>query len=413
MKNSKHLLRLAQLTLGICLGSVIACAPTKFYPAVSPTSVCDPSLVVCEQGEGGTTKIVQNFKVGAGKVDILFVIDNSASMAVIQDKLASKFQGFIQNLDAKETDYQIGITTTDLAAVQAKPLVPFLDSSNNVVTTILTKAQSDPVGLFSKAVRRAETVECEGFIKSSYYSYGFGFQEHPNYVSQYSTKCPSPDTRGTLTALEVIKQNPTEIINDKTTSMFRSDAHLNVILVSNDDSRGGGGRAKEAIDKPEHFLNQIATLDASKSKYLEFNSIVTLDAACGNQQANDFKDLNNITIRNTLGIPVINASPGVEYVALSQSASKDVDGNARPRGLTKSICEGNYAKHFEDIATNITESARLLGLKCNPISAPKVTKANTLETVPFLWQGDKILFQKGSEGVNIRVEYDCDVGAVK
>ena len=400
MKNSKSLLQLAQLTLGICLGSVIACAPTKFYPAVSPTSVCDPSLVVCEQGTGGTTKIVQAFKVGAGKVDILFVIDNSASMAVIQNKLASKFSGFIQNLDAKETDYQIGITTTDIAAVQTSPLVAFDNGS-----TILTKSVPDRVTQFGKAIARSETRDCEAFILSSYYTYGFGFQEHPAYVAGYNSKCPSPDTRGTLTALEVIKQNPA--------GMFRSDAHLNIILVSNDDSRGGGGRPKEDIDKPDYFLSQITALDASKSKYLEFNSIVTMDATCGSQQSNSFKDGNGITIRNTSGSPVINASPAIEYIALSNSASKDVDGNAKPRGLTKSICEGDYAILFKDLATNITESARLLSLKCNPVSAPKVTKAGSTQTVPFLWQGDKILFQKGSEGVNINVEYDCNVGAVK
>lgn len=406
MEKSKFLLHLAQLTLGICLGSVIACAPTKFYPAVSPTSVCDPSLVVCEQGTGGTTKIVQPFKVGAGKVDILFVIDNSASMAVIQNKLASKFSGFIQNLDAKETDYQIGITTTDVAAVHASPLVPFaVDVNGKPTISILTKDISNRVSLFGTAIARNETRKCEAFILSSYYTYGFGFQEYPDYVAAYNSNCPSPDTRGTLTALEVIKQNPSGI--------FRSDAHLNIILVSNDDSRGGSDRIKDANDKPEYFLSQIATLDASRSKYLEFNSIVTMDAACGSQQANSFKDSNGITIRNTENKPVINSSPAVEYIALSNSASTDVDGKAKPRGLTKSICDGDYANLFKDIATNITESARLLSLKCTPVSAPKVTKAGTVETVPFLWQGDKILFQKGSEGVNINVEYECNVGAVK
>lgn len=400
MKNSKLLLQLAQLTLGIGLGTVIACAPTKFYPAVSPTSFCDPSLIVCEQGVPGITRIVQAFKVGSGKVDILFVVDNSASMAVVQNKLAGKFNGFIQNLDAKETDYQIGITTTDLAAVQAKPLVSFENGS-----TLLTKDVSDRVSLFEKAIARNETRDCEAFILSSYYTYGFNFQEHPAYVAAYNSNCPSPDTRGTLTALEVIKQNPSGI--------FRSDAHLNIILVSNDDSRGGGGRTKEVSDKPDFFLEQIATLDASKSKYLEFNSIVTMDASCGTQQANSFKDANGITIRNMAGNPVINASPAVEYVALSNSASKDVDGNAKPRGLTKSICEGDYANLFKDIATKITDSARLLNLKCAAVSAPKVTKSGTSETVPFLWQSDKILFQKGSEGVNINVEYECRVGAVK
>lgn len=394
------LLQIAQLSLGICLGSAIACSPTKFYPAVSPTSVCDPSLTACEAIENGQTKIVQNFKVGAGKVDILFVIDNSASMAVIQDKLASRFSGFIQNLDAKETDYQIAITTTDLAAVQANPLITF---GNN--KTILTKAYDDRVTQFGKAIARQETRGCEAFIKSAYYTYAFSFQEAPYYLANYEANCPTGDTRGTATALEVIKKNPSGLI--------RADAHLNIILVSNDEVRGGR-TPLDTIDTASNFLSEINSLELTKSKYLQFNSIVTMDAACGTQQSLAFKDVNKITIRDQNGVPVIRANPGSQYVALSSSASKDVDGNAKPRGLTKSICEGDYANLFKDIATNITDAARLLDLKCNPVSAPKVTLvSNPAQTVPFLWQGSQILFQKGSEGVNIQVEYKCDVGSVK
>ncbi len=392
-------MHIAQLTLGICLGSVIACAPTKFYPAVSPTSVCDPSLVLCEQGTGGTTNIVQNFKVGAGKVDILFVIDNSASMAVIQDKLASRFHGFIQNLDAKETDYNIAITTTDLEFVKTNPLLSFKDG-----VAVLTKDHSDRVSLFGKAIARTETRECEGFIKSSYYTYGFSFQESAYYNSNYSKYCPTGDTRGTATALEVMNQN--------VFSFLRSDAHLSVILVSNDEVRGGR-TPLDTIDTSNNFINQVSSIETVKGKYLEFNSIVTMDAACGTQQSNAFKDVNGITIKDQHGNPVIRANPGAEYISLSNSASKDVDGNAKARGLTKSICEADYANHFKDIATNITDAARLLSLKCTPPTAPKVTKSNTNDTVPFLWQGDQILFQKGSEGVNIKVEYSCDVGTVK
>jgi hypothetical protein len=400
LENSKLIIQIAQLGLGICLGSVIACSPTKFYPAVSPTSVCDPSLTVCEATESGQTKIVQNFKVGAGKVDILFVVDNSASMAVIQDKLANRFSGFIQNLDAKETNYQIAITTTDLAAVQASPLITFDNGA-----TILNSSHADRVTLFGKAIARKETRDCEAFIKSAYYTYGFGFQEAPYYLANYESNCPTGDTRGTATALEVITQNPSGFI--------RSDAHLSIILVSNDEVRGGR-QIDPNVDTASNFLAQITNIKIMESKFFNFNSIVTLDAACGTQQSLAFKDVNGITIRDQSGNPVIRANPGAQYVALSSSASTDVDGNAKPRGLTKSICEGDYGNLFNDIATNITESARLLSLKCTPISAPKVTlQSNSEQTVPFLWQGTQILFQKGSEGVDIKVEYTCDVGVVK
>jgi hypothetical protein len=48
-------------------------------------------------------------------VDILFVIDNSGSMAEEQARLAKNFPTFIAALDGMGADYRIGVTTTDVA----------------------------------------------------------------------------------------------------------------------------------------------------------------------------------------------------------------------------------------------------------------------------------------------------------
>jgi hypothetical protein len=51
----------------------------------------------------------------AKQVDILFVIDNSSSMAEEQAALAASFESFINVLERPErtADYRIGVTTTD------------------------------------------------------------------------------------------------------------------------------------------------------------------------------------------------------------------------------------------------------------------------------------------------------------
>lgn len=49
-----------------------------------------------------------------GDVDILFVIDNSGSMAQEQSRLARNFEAFAARLDAMGAHYRIGITTTDV-----------------------------------------------------------------------------------------------------------------------------------------------------------------------------------------------------------------------------------------------------------------------------------------------------------
>lgn len=46
-------------------------------------------------------------------IDILFVVDDSGSMAPYQTNLANNFQAFIENFQAKDFNFQIGVTTTD------------------------------------------------------------------------------------------------------------------------------------------------------------------------------------------------------------------------------------------------------------------------------------------------------------
>ncbi len=50
---------------------------------------------------------------GNREVDVLFVIDNSGSMAEEQALLAANFEAFIDELDAVDANYRIGIITTD------------------------------------------------------------------------------------------------------------------------------------------------------------------------------------------------------------------------------------------------------------------------------------------------------------
>jgi len=60
--------------------------------------------------EDGTCIYKHNLKVG--KIDILFVVDNSKSMYKEQLKMADRFPTFIESI--AHMDYQIAIMTTDI-----------------------------------------------------------------------------------------------------------------------------------------------------------------------------------------------------------------------------------------------------------------------------------------------------------
>lgn len=390
-----------QFAVAATFGAIIACSPTKFNPYDSNNqNALIRTSSNCPEVSPGQFKCTDSFKVGAGKVDILFIDDNSASMSDTQKKLAAKFGGFIENLDAKEIDYQISITTTDLAAVQKKSLITFSNGS-----TILTKNDSNRVGLFNAAIARPETVGCENFIKSSFYTYGSSFNTTDYYAQNYYANCASNDERGLYTANLAVSGNASGFI--------RSDANLNLILISNEDVRSGSYMtdskfALDENDKATAFTSMMS--QKYPGKYWEFHSIITKDNSCANSQQISFVDNSNNPIRDSNGNYAIGANLGSEYAALSASPSMDVDGNPSPRGQILSICNNDYSSYFNNIAARISQAARLMSLKCVPVSAPVVVRTNNVaQSVPYQWLGDKILFQPGSEGIPVSVSYQCQI----
>ncbi len=378
-----------QLAIGLVVGAVIACSPTAFdtptrFAPIQSAGICDSTVTNCISNSG-FLEIAQNFKVGAGKVDILFVDDNSASMSFEQSNMAAKFGGFIENLDSRGIDYKIAIITTDLAATQQKRFIGFGNGKN-----FLTNADSNRVGLFNQAIARPETLKCENFIRNAINSYGSAWRYDSRYQSGYPVNCPSPDERGLYTSNLVISENAE--------SFLRLDANLNVILVSDEDVRSAQTQSFEANDRYEAFNSMMSSV--YPAKYWEFNSIVVKTESCRSAQSAQMPD------------NAVSASIGMEYIKLSNSAARDIDNNPRPRGQILDICQADYAQHFATIATQIGESARLLTLRCKPTESPTVEKIGSPgQMIPFTWDGNQsVVFQRGSEGINATVKYRCYQG---
>lgn len=65
---------------------------------------------------GGTGATAGDGTVGCGKVDFLFVIDNSESMALYQGNVRANFGGFIDSIENRlgdVGDFHVGVVTTD------------------------------------------------------------------------------------------------------------------------------------------------------------------------------------------------------------------------------------------------------------------------------------------------------------
>jgi hypothetical protein len=379
--NTKYLC--LQFTLGIIFGSIIACSPTKFSE-VPASGICNNSVSSCAI-TSGFVDVTQNYKVGSGKVDILFVSDNSASMSKAQVQLATKFSGFIQNLDSKSIDYRISITTTDLNYANQKGLITFANGKK-----FISNIDTNRVSLFNNAIIRNETIACEDFIIGMFNTYGPAFQSMTQYASQYYSKCPSSDTRGINTANVIVSSNYG--------SFMRDDASLNVILISNDNVRQGA--VMENNDRASTFISMMEA--KYPTKYWDFNSIVVKDNTCKSSQT--LRNKSNQVVSNQSG-PAISAGIGIEYANLSNSAARDIDNNPRPRGQILDICESNYSQHFNTMSTQISDEARMFTMNCVPTVAPVVSP-----NIQHTWSGNKIIFSRGNEGTSVSVSYRCYTG---
>lgn len=84
---------------------------------LSTAALC--SLAACGSGGsnysllGAENEFRESATTVKGKLDILWVIDNSGSMETSQDNLAAAFPQWIDNFDSRGYDYHIAVTATD------------------------------------------------------------------------------------------------------------------------------------------------------------------------------------------------------------------------------------------------------------------------------------------------------------
>lgn len=330
---------LTKLTaLSFLVGLYVGCSPVKF--TLDDSKCKDSGCVVVE---GGYSFPAQTITAGRGKVDILIVNDNSASMSFEQARLAPRFTNFIQDLDNQGVDYRIAMTTTDVTGSRGGNLIYFAEG-----TPYLTKAHANRIELFNKAIQRAETLQCEKFI-ADWIRDNNGNIDSINstaYSAAYEKNCPSGDERGVYAANLVVNNNPS--------SFIRGDAHLSVIFLSDEDVRSGlygeSGYTLAELDHPGNFISNVKTkLGESKFNSLSIHAIVVKGQTCLNQQNSQALD----GYAPTIGL--VAGSIGSKYMEFTNAGW----GNAAD------ICSEDYTSQLGQIRSEISERIKDILLQCS------------------------------------------------
>jgi hypothetical protein len=196
--------------LGLLIGA--GCDETRFnrIETQKDTFVQDGTQVVEQFVQDGTAKVDTYAQTGfhqvdafvqkaAAEVDILWVVDNSASMAQEQTNLANNFTSFISYIDTSLIDYHIGVIATDMdaAAYQGK-LVG--------TTKVINRQTPNAEQVFSTNVRVGTT--------------GGGFE------------------MGLLAAHDALSE---PLLSGANAGFLRDGASLAVIFVSDEDDHSYGG----------------------------------------------------------------------------------------------------------------------------------------------------------------------------
>ncbi|MFZ5467987.1 MAG: vWA domain-containing protein [Myxococcota bacterium] len=248
----------------------------------------------------------------AAKIDVLWVVDNSGSMAPRQENLAKNFQSFIDLFSKGAIDFRIAITTTDIFRDQGQ----FKGSPR-----ILTPTTPNLLTAFSNNIK----------VGTSGSPYEAGLQ-----AAQMALERQAQVNAPKLAAIEQCKldcnqaQNPVICIEGcpgKTPIDFlRPDAYLYLVFVSDEEDRSS--------QDIRYYWRSFET-----AKGVGNDGTVTTAAIIGDVPTNG-----------------CGATPGVRYVGLSQLTGGEVG----------SICDASFAQTLKKLATNAVGLKRKFALVKKP-----------------------------------------------
>ena len=309
-----------------------------------------------------------NYNVSLGKVDILFVIDNSSSMFDEQENLASQFKSFLK--DIKNVDYNIAVITTDTSPTSKG----IKDAAYQDGKFILINGQlflSNPevgenpdkslISAFTEAIKREETFECDNSAKEASAEGGTNTNRPDKYRNlqqpvESGDSCPNYDERGTY-ALNLAFQNP------EYSSFFREDSQMLVVFLSDEDVRSGEEFYNQENfddyipeyenDSPESVLKTFfEKFTYSAMKNIRFHSIIIPpgDKTCLEKQNENRKEHGR-------------GYYGRVYARLSNPSSNlrqflndnNLPGNNFLDGSVISICDKNYGSQLKKVSISANE----------------------------------------------------------
>lgn len=311
----------------------LGCSDVKFAPLPG-------APVVFNSGTELTDEFLQGYL--GKKLDILFIVDNSTSMADEQMRLGTRIQSFLSTLH--DIDWQIGVTTTDVSdgAYGIKGSLLEIAGVGGIVINAKTPNYETA---FQNTVVRAETNNC-------------------------GAVCPSGDEQALRAAMYAIEKRDTA-----NRGFFRNGADLGILVLSDEDERSTGqGATTKPIDVIDYFKS---VWQDAKRLYTYGMIIRPSDASC-------------------MGSNNGQGNYGTHVAELAQITG----------GLTGSICDADYAPTLGILGARSRQLLEYVQLRAVPDLATLVVEFSNGHVTSYRVEGRRIFFDNPpAKGTKITVSY--------
>ena len=196
------------------------------------------------------------YSVTVGKIDLVFVIDNSSSMHKEHKNLESQAERFFNRI--KNLPYRVAIITTDISSpgnhVKGAPyqdgnFIPFALSGRKFLENknVGHPPSSEDVEDFKQTLVRPETIECDegtsGKEREETHFWKTG-EKLDTDSNTSGNSCPYHDERAIYAMNLAI---------EKQKDFFDPEAHLMFVIVSDEDERSSEEYIEEAAKRGENY----------------------------------------------------------------------------------------------------------------------------------------------------------------
>jgi hypothetical protein len=316
------------------------------------------------------------------QLDILWVVDNSGSMAPLQTNMTTNFQSFISNFQTLGYDFRMAVTSTD-AYKANKSFVQYsaanaglslfqdggngtatsgvfviIPSTPNLDTVFLDNATTGINGsgderAFSSMVTTMNNPANPAFLRSTSFFAVIILSDEDDF-SNYSR---TEDSWGSNDAADHCYYNTA--MDTAATTTYSGSNHVSTCAAMNPQT---------VPDSVNSYVADFDTLTQSTGATRRWNvsTIAVLDSAC---------QLSHSQVNSASVMTVI----GQRYIQLSQAT----------QGVQGSICDTSYANTLSSIASQITTLSTQFFLKSTPqVSTVVVLVNNALvpESATNGWQ---------------------------